>query len=245
MQRMTISRHYSRSPITEAILDFQVELTEGVELSNLERCQDKGYPIKKTLTLSPAPGGFGGETPTPATLRRVGFLFASADEKQLFQARRDGFTMHRLAPYQGWEPFREEARRLWDIYRRMGRLRKVRRVALRYVNQLDLPLPIGEIKEFLQTFPEVAPDLPQALAGFGMELNVPLPDIKSTLLLRERVVPPATPKVASVVLDIDLFRSDEIPSDDAKVWAFLETLHIRKNAVFEACITDRVREVIH
>ena len=52
-------------------------------------------------------------------------------EKQLVQARANGFTAHRLAPYEGWETFRHEARRLWDVYRQTVRP-KVARVAVRY-----------------------------------------------------------------------------------------------------------------
>ena len=243
MNAMT-TRHYSRPPIVEAIIDFQVKLPEGVATADLERCQDAAYSDRKALNVTVDGVDFGREGSTVKTSRHVGFLFTSSDEKQLFQARRDGFTVHRLAPYLGWELFRDEARRVWDIYCRVARPQRVKRVAVRYLNQLHLPLPIAEITDFLRTFPEVSPELPQALAGFAMELNIPLPDIKSTLLLRERVNPPAVPGMASVVLDIDLFRSDEIPPDDAGVWAFIETLRARKNAIFEACITNRVREAI-
>jgi uncharacterized protein (TIGR04255 family) len=241
---MTTSRHYSRAPITEAIIDFQVELPEGVGLSDLERCQDAAYPAKKDLSTRFVDAESGREVPTLAPSRQVGFLFTSADEKQLFQARSNGFTVHRLAPYEGWGPFRDETRRLWDIYRQRVRPRKVGRVAVRYVNRLDLPSPVKELKDYLRTFPEVAPGLPQELAGFSMQLLIPQQDIQATLALREMAVPPAAPGVESVILDIDLFRTEEIPSDDAGIWAFIESLRTRKNEIFEACITDRTREVI-
>jgi uncharacterized protein (TIGR04255 family) len=244
MHGMTTSRHYSRAPIAEAIIDFQVELPEGVDLSDLERCQDAAYPGRKALTGTNDRVGFRTEGSTSTTLRQVGFLFASVDEKQLFEARCDGFTVHRLAPYQGWESFRDEARRLWDIYAQTAHPSKVARVALRYINRLDLPLPVVELKDYLRTCPEVSPDLPRELEGFFLQLNIPQPDIKTSLLLRETVVPPAAPGVASVVLDIDLFRSHDIPPDDAGMWAFLESLRARKNKIFEACITDRTRQVI-
>jgi hypothetical protein len=48
---MPTSRYYSRSPITEAIIDFQVELPEGVVLADLERCQDAAYANKKALNV--------------------------------------------------------------------------------------------------------------------------------------------------------------------------------------------------
>lgn len=226
MHSMTIGR-YSRSPLVEAILDFQVEVPEDRGPSDLAQCRDAAYPEGKSL-------------PPP----QKGVLQASGDGKQLFQARSDGLTVHRLAPYQGWTPFREEVRRLWEIYRRTIRPRKVERVALRYINRLDLPFPIAEIKDYLRTSPDVSPDLPQGLAGFFMELNIPQPDLRCTLLLRETVVSPALPGMASVILDLDLFRTEAIPSEEADLWAFLDCLRIRQNAIFEACITDRMRERI-
>ena len=48
-----------------------------------------------------------------------GYIFASSDERQIFQARLDGFSFSRLAPYDRWETFRDEARRLVFAVRRM------------------------------------------------------------------------------------------------------------------------------
>jgi len=45
-------------------------------------------------------------------------------------------------------------------------------------------------------------------------------------------------------LDIDLGREIELP-DTEVAWDVLEQLHTRTNQVFEACITDRTRELIN
>jgi uncharacterized protein (TIGR04255 family) len=244
MVGMTTERHYSKSPITEAIIDFQVELPEGVSMPDLERCQDAAYPLKTHLRNVLGRLEVESEVTTSATSEQIGFLFTGADEKQLFQVRTTGFTMHRLEPYEGWGPFRDETRRLWGIYRQVTHPRTVARLAVRYIYRLDLLSPVSDLKEYLRTSPEVSPDLPQGLAGFFMELNIPQEDIKSTLLLRERFVPPTPPGAASVVLDIDLFRSDEVPIDEERIWNLVEILHTRNNEVFEACITARFRELI-
>ena len=54
---------------------------------------------------------------TEATHQRSGFRFTSADERQIFYARLDGFALSIRAPYDRWQPFRDEARRLWELYR--------------------------------------------------------------------------------------------------------------------------------
>jgi uncharacterized protein (TIGR04255 family) len=76
----------------------------------------------------------------------------------------DGFAMSRLAPYENWNAVRDEARRLWDIYRSIAKPSKLIRLAVRYINRIDMPLPLGDFKDYLRTVPDVSPDLPQGLA---------------------------------------------------------------------------------
>ena len=129
------------------------------------------------------------------------------------------------------------------MYRSVAKPTKVTRLAVRYVNRLDLPLPVADLKEYLRTVPEVSSDLPQNLAGYFMQLRIPQVDIKSLLLLNQAIIDPAKPGVASVVLDNDVFRDDDPPTDEQGVGDFFEVLRKRKNDVFEACITDRAREL--
>jgi uncharacterized protein (TIGR04255 family) len=61
----------------------------------------------------------------------------------------------------------------------------INRLALRYVNRLDLPLPVGDLKYYLRTVPEVSPDLPQGLSGYFMQLQIPQEDISAILILNQ------------------------------------------------------------
>ncbi len=151
--------------------------------------------------------------------------------------------MSRLAPYQRWESFRDEARRLWNKYAAVVQAEKISRVAVRYINRINIPLPLGDFSEYLRTVPEVSSDLPQGLSGYIMHLAIPLEDIKCLCLLNEAIVSPSAPETVSVVLDIDVFRTVELPTDQAELWDLVEVLRERKNLIFEACITDKAREL--
>jgi len=246
---MPTQRHYPKAPITEAIIDLRVELPEGTGVDVLGKVHEgleAAYPTKKNRIHAEVQGQIGDQgTAAAATSKRIGFLFRSQDGKYIFQARLDGFTMSRLAPYERWEPFRDEARRLWDVYRSVAKPTKVTRLALRYINRLDLPLPIADLKHYLRTVPEVSSDLPQNLAAYFMQLRIPQEDIKSSLLLNQAIIDPARPGVASIVLDNDIFRVDDIPTNELGVWDFFEVLRQRKNDVFEASITDQARELFN
>jgi uncharacterized protein (TIGR04255 family) len=179
----------------------------------------------------------GDEIGASATQTEMGFAFSSGDGKQILQARRDGFTFSRLRPYGSWPELRDEAHRLWHVYREAVNPEKITRVAVRYINQIDIPLAATDYKEYFRTIPEVSPDLPQGLSGFLMQLQFPQTDFWGMLVLTQATLPYAT---NSVILDLDVFKVTTMVSDE-DLWGMIETLRDRKNEFFEGCITERTR----
>ncbi|MCB0834599.1 MAG: TIGR04255 family protein, partial [Bacteroidetes bacterium] len=244
---MAKQTHYVNAPITEAVIDIRVRVPEKIGTFELEEFYDKEsgrYPNKKELKFVEARFTAGEQISAAAKQLPHGFAYTNEDKQQIAQVQLNGFTFSRLQPYQSWEPFRDEGRRLWEVYRDLVQPEMVTRMAVRYINRLDLPLPLSDFKDYLRTVPEVAPDLPQGLAGYFMHLTIPYEDIQSTLLLNQAIIQPKREGVVSVVLDIDLFRKMDRPDEEQEMWHFFETLHERKNDIFEACITDRTRELI-
>lgn len=240
---------YSRAPITEAIIDLRIASRSEFGIEQLRLCVDSekvSYPKRETISLALGKMeiGAGGSTSATAKQEQIGFKLSSADGKYVWQARHDGFTLSRLAPYEDWNTFCCEARRLWQNYRASAEPVIVDRVAVRYINRIDLPHRYVELKEYFRTSPEVSPELPPTLSGFFMQLQLPQTDLKGHLLIHQTIVPPDKPNVIPVILDIDLFRSDDVPNVEEEIWGYFEKLRIRKDEVFEACITDKTRELI-
>lgn len=241
-------RHYPRAPITEAIIDLRVQLPQGVDVERISQAFDREasrYPNKKVLAKAVGRVRLGAEMAASTSATQIGFVLTNADETLICQPTIEGFTLSKLTPYESWEPFRDEARRLWNIYREAIQPEAVRRLAVRYINRIDIPEPVGDLSSYLRTLPSIAPELPQVLDNFLMQLVIRQSDIESTMKLSEAVVESPKPETASVVLDIDIFRADNIPVDEAALWQIFEQLRARKNEVFEACITDRTRELIN
>lgn len=242
-----MSTHYPNAPITEAIIDLRVTPAEGVDCAMLKLNDDgvlPDYPKEEELFEAVgqmAVGPRGGSASVQQS--PVGWKFTSADQKQIVQSRVNGFTFSRLAPYDRWESFRTEARRLWDVYRDRLNPQTVVRIAARYINRLDLPGDSVDLKEYFRTSPEIGPELPQQLEGYFMQLRFPYPNVSGHCLINQTIVPPARENVVSVVLDIDLFRSQELMQQEDDIWKCFESLHEGKNAIFEACITDSTRRL--
>ena len=226
-----MASQYENAPITEAVIDIRVELPASVNLDDLERLHDQvseRYPAKVKRTASQT---------------QVGFAFHTADDRQICQFRMDGFSLSRLRPYGNWIELRDEARRLWAIYRTALVPGSITRVAVRYINQIDIPFAVIDYKDYFRTTPEVSPDLPQGLSGFFMQLQFPQPEFWGTVVLTQTAVAPSRPEVHSVILDINAFCEQPRVVSDDQVWLLLEDLRKAKNIFFEGSITDKAREL--
>jgi uncharacterized protein (TIGR04255 family) len=245
MPEPSSNKHYPKAPIIEAVIDLRVELTSKVvdDLKKVHNGEEVAYPTIESMNVVTGQMQLGPQMIGSTSTEHRGFLFRSADGKLIHQARLDGFTISRLAPYPRWEDFRAEAFRLWNIYRSVAQPSNIVRVAVRYVNRIDIPLPVNDFGDYLRTVPQVSPTLPQGLLGYFMQLVMPLEDFKSQAVIIETLIEPTTPNIVSVVLDIDIFRTADLPSDEAALWALIEQLRNAKNRVFEGCITDKAREL--
>lgn len=245
---MIYDRHYPKAPIVEAIIDIRVELSADLKIEELKRMgveEKESYPKSEELIklFNQVKFQAGMSASTISKQDKVGFKFTSKDKLQVFQAHVDGFTFSRLGMYESWQVFRDEACRLWRIYRTEFNPQTLRRLAVRFINRIDIPKDEIDLKDYFRTSPEISPDLPQKLDGFFMQLRLPQSDIKAGALINQTMVEPTQPDRISIILDIDVFRNAELPQEEAAVWNYFEQLHDRKNLLFESCITDKTREL--
>lgn len=255
---MTERAHYANAPITEALIDLRITHAPHLSADDLgtigERIGDR-YPTQEPMYLQSSQITFqqpGDPAQIEATHQHGGFRFISQNKQEILQARMDGFTFSTLAPYDRWESFRDEARRLWELYRSAAKVEYVTRAAVRYINRIDIPSVPAQLEDYLRTYPQISTDMPNEglIGNFFMQLQLPQEDLDCLLIINETLVPPPedVETATSIQVDFDLFREpfeEPWPADkDAGVWSFLEQLHDRKNEVFEASITDATRRLI-
>ena len=243
-------RHYSRAPITEAILDLKVILPDNFPIERFleihARVRDR-FPTSEPIHVGSLAIQAGPEIQVDASRQHSGFLFRSKDGLRIFQATLQGFTFNRLAPYNSWEEFSNDARNLWEIYKDICKPAFVTRAAVRYINRIDIPVegPI-KLQDYLKTAPDIASGLPQKnLSSFFMQLQIPQEDLNCMLVINETLALPPSPGFISVIFDIDLFRQQAWQSDDEDIWDFLTQLRERKNQVFRESITEKTEELIN
>jgi len=205
---------------------------------------DFGYYVKNPISE----GTFGfmlpedGKPQTTAEAAQTGLRLHSHDEKYVAQCRLSGFTLSRLSPYEAWPNLVQEAKRVWAVYTERLIPKQVNRVATRFINNLQLPMDLGEsYQKYLHKLVDVPDEAPQAVASFFQRFQ--LIDVESdarvnlTLALDNTQPGGRVP----VILDIDAFRSLEQPNQD--IWGILDRLRDLKNRCFFGTITEAAAEL--
>ena len=245
-------QRYPNAPITEALVDLRVEYDPGVSLEKLKAFGAEvsaQYPHENTREF--VQGEFRLEGPQARAIRTtVGYIFHSEDRSQAVQVRLDGFTFSRFPKYKDWPHLISETKRLWGTFSKTLQPRTVVRVAVRYINQINLPLnKLGRglrFEDYLATFPEMRgfqEDI--VLEGFFLRLVVPQADLSAKLIVNEALMPPQGATIG-IILDIDLFRENlSLDVNSQEIWDILESFRDRKNQYFEASITDATRELFN
>jgi uncharacterized protein (TIGR04255 family) len=247
-EKLTKQRHLNKAPIREAIIDLKVSpQTQLAKLVPLAESLSKTFPKQDDIRegafgFEVGPGGF---HPKRIDHGIRGKRLTSSDARHIVQLRVDGFTFSRLPPYETWEAMRDAAKPLWSAYLQASGASAVTRAALRYINLMDLPLPISDFKEYLVAPPDVPSRLPQAIGGFFSRVVLVNPDIEGAAVVTQALESSAA-NTAQVILDIDVFRDAKDAhwaADDQSVWATLERMREFKNLVFFESITERTAEL--
>jgi len=244
---MAAIRHLERAPITEALVDFKVTLPGDFPAEKLGAVSDQlksDYPNREEQNAFEAQfklGGKGAPGPTPVTTRALGlrgYFFKSNDRLNVAQFRRDGFTFNRLAPYTRWEDIRDEALRLWGLYREVAQPERLERVALRYINKLAVP-PRGPLETYLSVTPPAIPGLPSHIGSFLMRLAAFDPEthyLSNVTLALEKDAADAIRSL--IILDIEAYTATGLGLSAHELMPILERLHVMKNEIFFGCITE-------
>ena len=244
-------RHLDNAPITEAIVDFRVKARQDFDLKSFNDLRPeliaefpkvserRGFEAKFDMQDT-GPG-----VPTARDLGVDGLLFHSQDGLEIAQFRVDGFTFNRLPPYTSWDQILPRAWRLWERYVAVALPEQVTRLALRYINRLEIPAPVDRLGDFLTAVPPVPPGLSYMPRAFlsRVVLEDPISGLRATL--GQAVEPQVTFAYSPVILDIDAYRVRDFDPSDPAVRESLDLLHAFKNRVFFGSITKLTLELFN
>lgn len=224
------------------------ELPNEVRLEDLLKVRDalkSDYPVRTEqfsvqfqLNVAERLGKSG-----PSELE--GYRLASSDGKRIVRVTLGDFAFSQLAPYDRWETLHAEAERIWTILERILQPRRITRVAVRFINRIDMPDPQGsgvDLDVYFHAAPKIPPELPQVMATYFVRLELPFQTPDGILILTLTAASPTSAGFVSALLDLDAVIQN-VDMDATRAWRAIEELRDVKNAAFEASITDAAREL--
>lgn len=241
---MSETRHLSKAPIREAVIDIQV--TPPVSLDALKaisaRLKDRPY---KQDELWLAAIGFqineDGQGSANADRSPTGYRYTFNNLPYVLQCQVRGFTFSHLPPYGNWEEMSAIAKDLWEIYLETAKPLNVSRIAVRYINSLPIPLPVTDFADYLNVPPIVPEGLPQSLASF-LQRFVMVDNSTETVAVVTQVLEEKLPESTEVTLLLDVDASKTylaFAPNTTSIWAVLEELRIFKNSIFFKYLTEK------
>ena len=246
---MAALRPLSRPPIREAIVEVKCEPVELRRVDELRDLLAHAFPTAKPFRLASLvlqlPEERRGAEPDAAGGRATGWRCESADGTEVALIRQDGLSRGRLADYPGWDVFTDRFLAIWSTFVGTARPVEVRRVAVRYVN--DLRLPIGDqfhFERFLTSAPRPPAGLAPEIADFLTQMT--LPGGAEGLRVAVTQATDAASRTATelpVTLDIDASWDRPMPVDErlpARLSDALGTLRDLKNRVFFGLVTEEL-----
>lgn len=243
-----IQPSYKHAPITEAVI--AINFATSMDSAEFDKVSDKfgsHYPqhqrVENVKVAVQLPVGQK-DIPTTEIDREVGHRRSSSDMTELLVLWRSAFVVSQLAPYPGWDEFFQRFVRDWKVWKRAMGFRPIGRLGVRYINRIDIPLSghIVEHETFLNVYPKL-PDILGQVGAYAVQAVLPIEDIGCRLTLNSAVVPAPILGHASFVIDQDIAKEVDLPQSDKAIYELLNEIRVRKNNVFEACISDRAREL--
>jgi len=239
---MAQERHLPNAPITEAIIDFRVKLSPDFrvgQFSILKEQLSASFPNVKEQKVSEAIFGLQKGKLFTSTIKEKelrGFRFESEDGCNVAQFRIDGFTFSRLKPYTSWDEVFPAAYELWNLYVETASPEFITRVAVRYINRLNLPLK--EFAEYLAAPPTIPDGLPASVSSFlnRVVINEPESGIAANIT---QALEKVESDRAIIILDIDVYMKRDYEINDDSIRPTFAELHRMKNRIFFTSITEK------
>lgn len=241
---------YKHPPITEAVIGITFE--QPIDEAEILSVQEKfaaNYPQHQTisnLNLKVNVDTVNKNKTTAAVEEEIGHRRATPDMTQLLVLSSATLIVSQLAPYPGWDEFFGRFARDWKQWNRHMGFRQVKRVGVRYINRVDIPVTgsIVEHEQYLNVFPKV-PDTFGPITAYGLQVAFYFEDIGCNLNLNSAAAPSPLPNHASFVIDQDISKEIDPPQSEKDIHGLLQQIHLKKNQIFEACVSDRSRELFN
>ena len=236
--------HLTKAPIKEAIIDIQVsDIDVPVDKLNLD---PSGFTLVSEIRSAEMELSMGGEKiQTQSSQFHLGYRYESKSGKDIAQVTKRGVALSRLTPYKDWESFLKVAKDLWSQYTNALPGANVTRLAVRYINSLNVPFESGTVsfEDYLRNAPRIPEGFGDELDHFLTRLVLTVDDPPNTTAVINQTIGSEGEASLPLILDIDVFSiNHDVPFGNQEIWSTLGKLRLLKNRIFFNTMTRKALE---
>lgn len=169
--------------------------------------------------------------------------FQSSTEQVLIQIGQNLLTINHLKPYTSWEEFLPSVEMGFNAYRDVVKPKSIHRIALRYINRIEFVSNRIGLEDYFELRPFMGQRLLQDISAFNLGVQIPREKARDALNVQMASIDSGSPNVVAIMLDLtySLVKLEDITFDSVNEWLTIAHQHLED--AFEACITDRLREL--
>lgn len=243
---------YKNAPIKEAVFDIRIKEKHLPNIEVLRRIPTElteRYPITKIRNRLHGQFTVGKDAQSFTKSLPEGYIFSNRENNKLFQFRINGYAYNILKPYSNWEDFSNEAFKIWQLYKSLIGDFEIELLALRFINRIEIPLPITSFDDYLTYVPPIPNSLPKILSRFFMQVEIPLEKFGTNVILTETIEQVEDfnkdSKRLPFLLDINCLKQIHGSLTESQLIEAFSELRNIKNDIFENCITDNARKLFN
>jgi len=236
--------NYKRPPVVEAVVEVRVggAPLDDKAMEKLSKRFSKRYPAPHQPSNNVDVELSG--TTLLVTQKNLGFKILSTDGGFTVNVGRNALGTSKNAPYGGWDEFIVEVRNNWSDWEKVVGWNDVTRIGVRYINRIDIPFSRAGITRLEEYFCFTV-DMPESLGSltnFAINAEIATTE-RIKVVINHAKTPSPLVQTNSFLLDLDMAIEQDLPNSEKALWESIEGLRSVKNTVFEACITDKTREL--
>ena len=243
-----MSKKYKKSPIVEAVCEFQFKEDSSWDMAIPGLVYEKvrnNFPLRRQVARITVGISNTSDEPGPQVATVPLMQFLRKDEKSLIQVGAHLLSVSVLKPYPSWQRFLPLIKKGFNAYCDVVAPKSIQRIGLRYINQIEVPGQDIKLEDYLEFRPFVGLGLPQDFVTFALGIQVPYEEARDILSIQltSLPVPKESTDRAAMILSFDYFllKPEGVTLEEAFKWVEIAHKHIED--VFEACITQKLRHL--
>lgn len=235
----------SAAPIVEAVIHWRARAErpwnpEEIRAELARRLPEYSNVEPQHEILLALEASLGGPAASSTSSQKVGwhgFRLTTADGLHIAQFLRDGLTFSRLRPYENWEKFEAEARRLWRLFAELAAPSQIQRMGVRFINVVPVQ-SIDSLGDYLRDPPTRPLNLPLQNFLYQSTFDTPGHELGINVVKTRQTAEGSGNASPELIVDIDVFTRRPMACDDEHIDNRLAKMRSLKNAVFFNLLTE-------